>query len=298
MDAEIRAKYERAGIIAAKALHFGISQIKPGVSMRSVLDQVEEYIRKEGGLPAFPAQSCVNDVAAHFCPTDTEDYIYQPSDLVKLDVGVHIDGYIADNATSISLDGKNQHIVDAAIAALDAVQAMLRPGMTADDVGRTIQTEIERRGLQPIRNLTGHGLARFTVHTKPTMPNCVCGEKTVLQEGMVVAIEPFATNGSQGLIYNSVGPTIFSLAHVAPVRSPHARDLLKFLEQYNGLPFTTRWLTQALGQKAMLGLSELRRSGLVVAYPPLPEKSNGLVAQHEKTFIITADGCQVTTKLE
>jgi len=288
--------YRTAGKVAHAALHYGASLIKPGASMRDVLDKVEVFIREQGCEPAFPAQSCVNDVAAHYCPTEQDDHIYTETDLVKIDVGVHKNGYVGDNAISISFDGKHQDLIDAAIAAVAAAEAVLKPGATPNDVGEAISTAITTRGFLPIRNLTGHGLAQYIVHDKPSMPNYPSGDTTLLEEGQVIAIEPFATTGSAGMIVNSTNTTLFSLKAKKPVRSPHARAALQLIEQFNGLPFTTRWITRELGGKGLLGLNELKRAGMLETYPPLPEKSGGLVAQHEHTFLITKDGCERLTR--
>jgi methionyl aminopeptidase len=293
---EAIASHILAGQVAARALQHGAKQIKAGASMRAILDSVEEYILSHGCGIAFPAQSSVNNVAAHYCPTDAEDIIYQDGDLVKMDVGAHHNGYIGDTAITVSIGGKDQALVEAANAALDAAQAVLRPGCTPNDVGRAIHTAITGRGFQPIRNLSGHGLGRYQIHTSPGMPNYATGESRPLVEGQAIAIEPFATDGTSGLIYNGTAPTVFVLGEARPVRSPAAKETLKLIQTYNGLPFTTRWLTRKLGSKALIGLSELRRAGMLHEYPPLLEKSKGLVAQREKSFLITKDGCKVLTE--
>jgi methionyl aminopeptidase len=299
-DAEAIKSYIKAGRVAARALQYGAKQIKPGASMREVLDSVEDHIIKHGCGIAFPAQSSVNQIAAHFCPTDTDDTVYAEGMVVKLDVGTHYDGYIGDNAVTVSLGGErhdeHQELVKSVQEALQSVERTLKPGCTPNDVGVAISNAINARGFQPIRNLSGHGLGRFKIHTEPGMPNYPTGEHTKLVEGMVVAVEPFATNGTSGLIYNSTNPTVFTLNGIKPLRTQYGRDTLALVQRYQGLPFTTRWLTRKLGSKALLGLADLRRAGMLSEYPPLPEKSGGMVAQYENTFIITKTGCRVLTK--
>ncbi len=287
--------YEKAGKVARQALDYGASLIKPGASMREVLDKVEQFIHKQGCETAFPAQSCVNEVAAHYCPTEQDDYVYQEGDLVKLDVGVHSNGYVGDNAVTVSLNSEYEELSNATKEALDNVTKMLKPGVTLNEIGQTVQDTLHAKGFQPIRNLSGHGLARFTLHSKPSVPNYPTGETFALEEGMVIAIEPFGTTG-EGLIYNAPNPTIFSQVDLKPVRSPHARQVLEFITKYQGLPFTTRWLTKELGGRAILGIAELKRAGILTSYAPLPEKSGGIVSQWENTFLIIKDGCEVLTK--
>lgn len=294
MDTHELACYEKAGKVAHKALLFGKDLIRPGASMKEVLDKVESFIRENGCKPAFPAQSCVNEVAAHFCPTDHDDYTYKEGDLVKLDVGAHCEGFIGDNALTVDLNSPYTELSQATREALDAVSRMLGPGTTLDEIGRTVQDVLQTNGFEPVRNLTGHGVARFSQHTSPSIPNYPTGDSTALEEGMVIAIEPFGTTGD-GLIYTSGNPTVFSLVSERPVRSPHGRQVLEMLRKFNGLPFTTRWLTKELGGRGILGLNELRRAGMIAEYPPLPEKSGGIVSQWEHTFLITNDGCRILT---
>lgn len=295
---EIRKSYEIAGRVAAQALRYGARQIKPGANMREVLDSVEEYIIKHGCGIAFPAQSSISNVAAHFCPTDADEVLYKDGDVVKIDVGAHHDGYIGDTALTVSIGGEHDALVKAAVAAVEAAQAVLRPGCTPNDVGVAISEAIESRGFQPIRNLSGHGVGQYIIHTNPGMPNYPSGERKPLIENQVVAIEPFATSGTSGLIYNGPNPTLFSLRVARNMRTPSGKETVKLVQSYNGLPFTTRWLTRSLGSKAMLGLTELRRSGILHEYPPLLERSGGMVAQRENTFMITKNGCKVLTTEE
>ncbi len=295
-DKEVIDSYKKAGAVASAALHYGARQIKDGKSMREMLDSVEEYIIKKNCGIAFPAQSSVNNVAAHYCPTDAEDIIYADGMVVKIDVGVHHNGYIGDNAVTVSIGNKHDELVAASKAALDAVAKILRPGCTQNEVGEMVNKTITQRGFLPIRNLSGHGLGRFKIHTSPSMPNFPTGEKYSLVPNQVVAVEPFATDGKAGLIYNTPNSTLFTLGQIKSIRSPYARETLEHIKTYEGLPFTTRWLTRKLGSKALLGLSELRKNGMLNEYPPLPEKSGGFVSQHENTFLITEKGCTVLTK--
>jgi methionyl aminopeptidase len=293
---EIRKSYEIAGRVAAGALRHGAKQIKPGANMREVLDSVEEYILKKGCGIAFPAQSSISNVAAHFCPTDVDEVIYKEGDVVKLDVGAHHDGYIGDTAITVDLSGEHKALVQAAVDAVNAAQAVLRPGCTPHEVGVAISEAIESKGMRPVRNLSGHGVGRFIIHTSPSMPNVPTGETKPLIEHQVVAVEPFATTGTAGLIYNGSNPTLFALTAARGARTPSGREALALIQSYGGLPFTTRWLTREIGSKALLGLTELRRARMLSEYPPLLERSGGIVAQRENTFMITKTGCKVLTQ--
>ena len=297
MNKEILEKYVQAGTLAAQALEYGASLIAPGAKIVDVLDKVEAFIQEKGGDMAFPAQISINEIAAHSCPTEEDDTRFTNKDVVKLDVGVHIDGYIGDNAVTVNLDKDDEQkelLVEASKAGRDAAIKLVKAGITPDELGKAIEHEITKRGCQPIRNLSGHGVEKFIVHTRPSIPNYSNGDNRPLAAGMVIAIEPFATTG-KGKIYNSSNPTLFSLTAPKPVRSPIARQVLDTIKEYNGLPFTTRWLTKAHGSRARLGLGELQRVGALHAYPPLPEEAKGLISQSEHTVLVEEDGCRILT---
>jgi len=297
MDKEILDKYVRAGRIAAQALQHGAALIKPGAVVRDILDEVEQFILDNGGGIAFPAQISINEVAAHSCPREDDDTALKAGDVVKLDVGAHVDGYVGDNAVTVNLapeDGTKEKLVEASKAARDAAIRLVKAGVTPDELGRAIEAEITARGFQPIVNLSGHGLDRYVIHTVPSIPNYPNNDTRPLRAGMVIAIEPFVTTG-KGKIFSSSHPTLFALVALRPVRSPTTRQVLERIKTYQGLPFTTRWLTKEFGTKALLALKELERIGALHAYPPLPEEARGLVSQSEHTLLVEEDGCRILT---
>src|SRR3989338_4048261 len=105
-------KYRKVCKIAAEALKYGKGFIKKGNALLEVVEKAEEKIFQLGGKPAFPAQISLNHIAAHFCP-DADDKTVFSDQLVKLDVGVHIDGFIGDIATTVDLSGKNSELMRA-----------------------------------------------------------------------------------------------------------------------------------------------------------------------------------------
>ncbi|MBU1975935.1 MAG: type II methionyl aminopeptidase [Nanoarchaeota archaeon] len=285
MDKEILDSYLKAGKIAKECLQFGAGLIKPGVLVVEVCDKVEEKIQSMGGGIAFPAQVAINNVAAHFCPTEDDTTSFKEGDVCSLDIGVHINGYVADTATTVDL-GDNASLVQASRDALDAALALVKPGVPVNELGRAIHKAITARGFSPIKNLSGHGLDQYTVHTSPTIPNFDTGHKLELKDGMVFAIEPFATDGG-GSIFESNSPTVFGFVRKKGVRSPYARALLSDIEKYNGLPFTTRWLSRKHGiAKTNFGLRELIKQDIIREYPPLVEIKDGIVSQAEHSVLI------------
>jgi methionyl aminopeptidase len=289
--------YVKAGRIASEALRFGASLVKEGASLLEVAEKVEEKIISLGGSFAFPPQISLNDVAAHYCPTLDDKTVFRDGDVVKLDFGVHINGFVADNALTIVLgeDLERKRLAEASRAGLDAALKIIRPGVKLREVGRVIEVEIKKRGFNPIINLSGHGLGRFIIHQAPTVPNFEIPGDETLKEDQVIAIEPFATSGA-GMIYESSNATIYSLSGSKPVRSPLTREVLKTIHDFNSLPFTHRWLVKKHGLgKTAFALRELKALGILSEYPPLPDKAHGLVSQAEHTVIVR-DPPIVTTK--
>lgn len=278
--------YKKAGDIASQALLHGKKLIKPGASIMEILDQVESKIHDLGGNIAFPAQISLNQVAAHFCPTEANDVILS-DELVKLDVGVHINGMIGDNALSVDLSKEHEDLVKASREALNAAIKIIQPELEIREIGKEINQVISSYDFNPVRNLSGHGLGEFQIHTYPSIPNYDNGSTEKLTENQVIAIEPFATTG-EGFIKESVNPTLFSLRQHKPVRNPITRNIYNFIVQnYQTLPFTERWLYKLFSPvKVKIALRDLIRADMLNEFPPLPERTGGLVSQAEHTVIV------------
>ncbi|MCJ7741507.1 MAG: type II methionyl aminopeptidase [Methanoregula sp.] len=291
MKDEIFERYRDAGEIAAKILRRGAQEIREGVSYLEVVESIEVQVREEGAALAFPLNLSLNEDAAHDTASQGDVRVFTKGDVAKLDLGVQIDGYIADTATTIDL-GNNSLLLESSERALDAAIQAVRPGATAGDLGAAIQKEIECRGYRPISNLTGHGLDRFILHRPPTIPNVGVNGGVVLEEGMVFAIEPFATTGS-GHVGEKTRKEIYSQVSQKPVRIPAARAILNKVKDRHGLPFARRWLDE---KKLDIALSSLVRSQVLHVYPVLSDIPGSLVSQHEHTVIVTSEGCIVTTR--
>ncbi|MDD1677806.1 MAG: M24 family metallopeptidase, partial [Methanomicrobiales archaeon] len=196
MKEEIFESYLEAGRIAKRVLLFGAGEVRTGASIAEVVRIIEQQvIEGEGAGLAFPLNLSFNEDAAHDTAMVKDERVFSTGDVVKLDLGVHIDGYIADIAITVDL-GNHGPLVEASRAALDAAIALVRPGITAGQIGAVIQETIEGRGFRPVANLTGHGLGRYAIHTPPTIPNLRIQGGAALKEDLVFAIEPFATTGS------------------------------------------------------------------------------------------------------
>ena len=291
MKDEIFEKYRDAGVIAAKILRRSAQGIRIGGSYLDLVESIEVQVEEEGAALAFPLNLSLNEDAAHDTASPDDARVFAKGDVAKLDLGVQIEGYIADTATTIDL-GNNSLLLEASEQALDAAIKAVRPGATAGELGAAIQKEIECRGYRPISNLTGHGLDRYILHRPPTIPNIGVNGGVVLEEGMVFAIEPFATTGS-GHVGEKTRKEIYSQVSQKPVRIPAARAILGTVKDRHGLPFARRWLNE---KKLDIALSSLVRSQVLHVYPVLSDIPGSLVSQHEHTVIVTSDGCIVTTR--
>jgi len=295
MNKENLDDQKKACKIAAQALKYAVSLAKPGVLVKDICDKTEEKIRELGGGIAFPAQISLNDTAAHYCP-DEDDSTALKDQIICIDIGVHINGFIGDNAASVDLSKKNQDLIKASRQALNNAIKIIKPGITLTEIGRTIQDTIEKYGFAPVRNLSGHGLDKYNIHTTPSVPNYDNGDTTILDKGTIIAIEPFASKGA-GIVYESSNPTIFQLSGKKPTRNIITRKVLKEINKYKNLPFCRRWLTKKFGQaKTNLALRNLKQLNILTEYPPLIDKNHGLVSQAEHTVLITEEGCEVLTK--
>jgi len=291
MNDEIFEKYRDAGVLAAKILRRSAHEIRVGGSYLDLVESIEVQVEEEGAALAFPLNLSLNEDAAHDTASQGDVRVFTKGDVAKLDLGVQIEGYIADTATTIDL-GSNSLLLEASERALDAAIKAVRPGANTGDLGAAIQKEIECRGYRPISNLTGHGLDRYILHRPPTIPNVGVNGGVVLEEGMVFAIEPFATTGS-GHVGEKTRKEIYSQVSQKPVRIPAARAILDKVKDRHGLPFARRWLDE---KKLDIALSSLVRSQVLHVYPVLSDIPGSLVSQHEHTVIVTGEGCIVTTR--
>jgi methionyl aminopeptidase len=255
-------------------------------------------IAEKGAKPAFPANISLNEVAAHFTPEKDSTAAIGEKDIVKLDVGVHVDGFIGDNALTVDLSNENGKLVEAAEKALDAAICTIRAGAKIGEVGAEVEAAIKGFGFKPIENLTGHSLGEYELHAGMELPNIGSKDPKQLEEGMVIAVEPFATNG-EGHVSEAPDVEIFSFREKFPVRMRESRRLLNYVdENYKTLPFAERWLYRDFHSKLLLhaALRELVFSGALRQYPVLKDAGKGLVSQAELTVVVEKDAARVLTK--
>lgn len=291
--------YRESGEIAREVMKAGLKMVKPGEKLLDVAEHVEEKIAEAGARPAFPCNLSVNDVAAHYSPQAWDSMVFEKGDLVKLDIGVHLDGYIADIARTISVGGggkKNKELIKAAEEALAEAVDMIRPGVLTNQVGERIEEVIKSHGFTPISNLTGHKLGRYNLHSGVLVPNVRTRHGSEFKEGEVYALEPFATNGL-GKVIDDPNAIIFRYLRDRPLRMREARVILKYAkENYGPLPFAERWVAGLVPRfKLNQALRQLVYTKAIHAYHILREKKKGLVAQAEHTVIVKKEGSEIIT---
>jgi len=297
MEAAILSKYKKAGEIAAQVGALALKKARPGMSILELATALEAEIVRLGAKPAFPVNISINDIAAHYTPSASDKAEIRPGDLVKVDVGTHIDGYIGDMA--VTYCSEKSSLVEAAEKVLAAGVKAVRPGATVGEIGGVIEDAAASLGVGVIVNLTGHGLDEYIFHGMPTIPNVRTKDATMLEEGSVIALEPFIAE-SNGHVKESGITEIYRHLMDRPVRLPEARLILSMArDQWNSLPFAKRWLAQSLTPvKISMAIRQLEQAMALESYPTLREASGRPIAQAEHTIIVKEKPIVTTLQVE
>jgi len=295
---DVVKKYRLAGKIAAEVREQAQRMVSEGVPIIDICEKTESLIQKKGGRPAFPCNVSIDEIAAHYTSPPGDKRTVPEGSLVKVDIGVHVDGYIADTATTVCLNPEHENLVKTAADALQLGVKTIRAGVFTSRFGAAVQKVIESHGLRPVANLTGHQLGRFTVHTGKSLPNVFHVSTSRVNAGEVFAIEPFVTlKNAAGRIESGKEAHIFRFVKQKPIRNEHAKKLCDYItENFHTLPFTERWLQKVVPpDRYRAAFSELLSSKTLMAYPTFVEASGKPVAQAEHTVLVTKDGCEVIT---
>ncbi|ASI99796.1 type II methionyl aminopeptidase [Thermococcus celer] len=287
----------KAGEIARQVKKEVSGMIKPGAKLYDIAEFVEKRIVELGGKPAFPCNLSLNEIAAHYTPYKGDGTVLREGDYLKLDLGVHIDGYIADTALTFRVGMEEDELMVASKEALENAISVIRAGVKISEIGKVIEETIRGHGFNPIVNLSGHKIERYKLHAGISIPNIYRpNDSYVLKEGDVIAIEPFATTGA-GQVIEVPPALIFMYVRDRPVRMAQARRLLMHVKrEYNTLPFAYRWLQGVMNEGGLkIALAQLERAGAIYGYKILREVRGGLVSQFEHTVIVEKDGAYVTT---
>lgn len=291
--------YLRAGKIASEVRERARKKYHMGSTLLEICESVESQIRGMGAEPAFPVNTSLNDIAAHYTAEPNDSTTVKEGDVLKIDIGVQIDGYIADTAVTVCYDPKYESLVKAAEAALAEAVRAARANTKAGDIGRVIEATITKFGFRPIQNLSGHSLQQYTVHAGKSIPNIwTRGSSFALLPNEAYAIEPFVTTkDGQGVVYEGKMRNIFGITSRKPVKDEEADKLLDLIwSRYRTLPFAMRWLTDRYDEKDVRRLMEtLIKKKNVHSYPILVEGHGKVVVQAEHTLIPSESSVSVIT---
>ena len=290
--------YVKAGKIAGEVRENVRQKDWIGSTLAEICEYVESEIIKRGAKCAFPVNTSLNEVAAHYTAEPNDPKTVSDSDLVKIDLGAQINGYIADTAVTVNYDPQYDSLVQAAENALQAAMSMIKVGVKSKDVGRKIQNTIMDMGLKPIANLSGHSLDQYTIHAGKTVPNMWTIGSFSFSENEAFACEPFVTTkNALGFVRNGKIKNIFALSSRKMTKDDEADKLLEYIwNNFNMLPFALRWIVKEWEEKEARRLLDfLIKKKVVKAYAILVEANGKTVAQAEHTFIPTQTGVTVTT---
>ena len=265
------------------------------MKLLEIAEKIEQQIKDLGGEPAFPTNLSINEIAAHYTPSyDDENTAYG---LLKIDLGVQIDGYISDTAFSLDLESnqENKKLIETAEKCLENAIKITKENTLTSEIGKEIHRTAMSEGLNPVVNLSGHEIEKYDLHAGITIPNIDDKKSIKLKQGLY-AIEPFVTYGN-GKVHDGKPSGIYMLLDSKNVRSPVAREVLTYIiEEYGSLPFCSRWLVKEFGTKALTALRQLEQQGNLHHFAQLIETSKRKVAQAEQTILIEEEKTVVTTE--
>lgn len=286
MENQVKQHYVRAGEVIQDAREVAREVAEPGTNLKVIAEAVEDEIRDQDLQPAFPVNISINEEAAHYTPGVDEERELKPDDVVKIDIGAHSDGYIADTALTVNPSGRHDEMIEEVEEVLEKALEFVEPGVTIGEFGSYVEKQISGE-YEPVRNLTGHYLGRYTQHAGVSIPNIDNASSHEFKKGDAVAIEPFISTGA-GKIKNGKPGNIYKLEQDRNVRGRTERKLMGDIKNFNGLPFTTRWFSSYGGRQKM-SMQKLVNSGVVKSYDVLKDEQDGIVAQAEHTVLIGVD---------
>lgn len=291
--------YLRAGKIASQVREEARRKYHVGSTLFEICETVEAKIRSLGAQPAFPVNASLNEIAAHYTAEPNDETTVKEGDILKIDIGVHVDGYIADTAVTVCYDAKYDSLTKSVEMALAEAVRMARANTKASDIGKAIENVISKLGFRPIQNLSGHSLQQYTIHAGKSIPNIwTIGSSFALLPNEAYAIEPFATTkDGSGLVHDGKVRNIFGITSRKPSKDPDSDQLLETIwNRYRTLPFALRWLTDAYEEAKLRRLADtLVKKKNVHAYPILVEGRGRMVVQAEHTLIPNEGGSTVIT---
>ncbi len=297
-DAQPLESFRKSGEIVARLRKEVPSIAKPGVPAIKICEELEQKMRDHGGKPAFPVNVGINEVAAHYTSPPGDALTIPGGCLAKIDFGVQIDGYVTDTSVTVCFEPKFQPLVQASDEALANAIRAFRPGVKLSEIGRVIQSSIQKFGLRPISNLTGHKIERFTIHAGKSVPNVSGLNGAKIEEGEIYAIEPFVTlSNAAGVVVNGSSAYIYRFVKPKGPTFDESKKVLEYIQaNFSTLPFASRWLGGAFERETVKkALIDLIKHKCVSSYPVLVEQTSSPVAQSEHTVLVERDNSTILT---
>lgn len=292
--------YIRAGQIAAQVRENARKKNHVGRTLYEICDSIESEINERGGKPAFPVNISLNEIAAHYTAEPDDQIVIKDTDVIKIDLGVHIDGYVADTAVTITYDSKYDQLIKIAELSLYEATKIAKCATKSSEIGKTIENTITYNGLKPIQNLSGHSLEQYVIHAGKSIPNIkTYGPSFSLMPNQAYAIEPFVTTkDGLGIVYEGKIRNIFSLVSRKPTKNKDTDEFILYLwNRFKTLPFAVRWLVNDFAEsKAREMLEYLIKKKNIRSYPILVEGNNKVVSQAEHTVFILENLSHIITK--
>jgi methionyl aminopeptidase len=292
--------YVNAGKIASMVRENTRKKNHIGRTLFEICESIENEIISLGGSPAFPVNVSLNEIAAHYTAEPNDQIKVKDTDVLKIDIGVHIDGYIADTAVTVSYNPKYEHLVNIAELTLSEAIKVAKFNTKSSEIGKTIENTIINNGLKPIQNLSGHSLDQYIVHAGKSIPNIkTLGSSFSLVNNQSYAIEPFVTTkDGLGIVYEGKIKNIFSLISRKPTKDKDSDNfIISLWNRFKTLPFALRWLVKDYDELALRKTIEhLIKRKNIRSYPILVEGNNKIVSQAEHTIFIKDNLSYVITK--
>jgi methionyl aminopeptidase len=291
--------YLEAGKIASRIRERVRKVDFSGKNLYDICENIEKDIISNAGIPAFPVNVSLNEIAAHYTAEPGDPTVVNNDDVLKVDIGVQVNGFIADTAVTVSSNAKYQAMVASAESALNEAIKMAKINVSSSAIGEVIERTISRSGFKPIQNLSGHSIEQYTIHAGKSIPNIrTFGSSFQLTANQAYAIEPFVTTrDAQGVVYEGKIRNIFGVVSRKPTKDKNCDDFLQNIwDRFKTLPFTTRWLLSDYYERdARKMLEVLLKRKNIHAYPILVEGNYKVVAQAEHTIILKDNNTEIIT---
>jgi methionyl aminopeptidase len=297
-DKEELEKFRISGKILRETREEMRSYVKERMTILDICQKGEDLIRSKGGKPAFPINVSINEVAAHYtAPPDDRSTIPEGS-IAKVDIGVHVDGYVTDTAFTACFNSEGKAMAATAELALKTIVENIHGDMSLGSIGSLAENIIKNRGFKPISNLTGHSVGRYLIHAGTSIPSVSGYNPNKVKANEIYAIEPFVTlPDAVARVEDNPQTTIYRFLKAKSLKSDAAKKLAKHIEvNFRTLPFAERWVIGVVSkEKYKEAFQELIRSKSIMGYPVFVEASKKPVAQAEHTLLIKENDCEVLT---